>query len=1639
MPLFFRLFSLPSCKCSSCNKGLLFTHSNAPKPISSFGRYFLIPPSEFGIGESRPVRSLGEAIDLSSDSRDKLVFVNSGLTGGDIEEVINQVAEPARQAGTQVEILSDESALRAVCRSSRSGNSPCIVAAVFYSSPEEGDGGQWNYSLRADGALGSNGSKIVVDKDTNDAEIYALPLQHAIDSAISRLDSSSDDGSTAIPDNVQQYPYTSETPEEREDSIRKRYMGFLIDALAVGFFIAMVGTTYQLTGLVAVEREIGMAQLLDCMMPNRARWQPQFVRLVSNHLAFDLIYGPSWIVIGAILTRGVFSRTSTAIVIIFHVLSGLSLSSLSLFGAAFFRKAQLSGITLVISSLLLGIGAQFTVDAGTGTIAVLSLIFPPMNYVFFVVLMARFERQGLPTSLTETAPESPSNLLGIVFWAFLLVQIIVFPILGAWVERSLYGTSSKSRTVSRAEDSTPAVAISSLTKEFKPSWFGRMFGHFFGSRSDSVTAVKSLTMNANRGQIMVMLGANGSGKSTTLDAVAGLSKPSSGTINVNYPPDTGGFGLCPQKNVLWDNLTVREHVSIFNKIKSISKVDSKSQLDDLISACDITHKSKATSKTLSGGQRRKLQLAMMFTGGSSVCAVDEVSSGLDPISRRKIWDILLAERGARSIILTTHFLDEADLLSDQIVIMSKGSLKAEGTVVELKHKLGSGYRVHLHNSPSSRKLPEYPGVEWQEHQDRTTFVARDSAQAATLLSWLERDGFKDYQVSGPTIEDVFLKLAEEVKMESIQDTLSEESAGEYSSDRTFSSGKEGATTTADQAASKLVTGKRIGMLKQAWILFRKRMTILRRNFFPTAAALLIPIVCAALVTLLIQDAELPSCSLADQEFTFDVSSLVSQVDFELVVGPSNRLSPAALERFSRTLPRDGSDDSNGNLAGLQESIHVVDTLTEFNEYIENNFGNVTPGGFFLGDDSSPPTFAWRGDGGDLSFATITQNALDVLLSNTSISSQYRVFDVPDPVGAGDPLQFVTYFGLAMAVFPAFFALYPTVERLRNVRSLHFSNGVRSLPLWLAHLSFDFIVVLVISAVAMIIFQSVEDVWYHVEYLFPVFLLYGLASTVYSYVISLLAKSQLAAFALAGGSQAAMFLLYFIAYMLILTFAPSDKIDSYHSIAHFTIALVSPAANLTRALFLALNVFTLTCRDRELASNPADITVFGGPILYLIVQSLLLFALLLLWDSGFNIGRFSPKRQHRDAEDRSTTEAEISNELTRVASSRDGLRVMHVNKQFKKNLAVDDVTFGVPHGEVFALLGPNGAGKSTIISLIRGDIQPSRRGGDIFVEDVPVAKNRAQARSHLGVCPQFDAIDNMTVREHLEFYARIRGVPDPTNNVNEVMHTIGLQPYSKRLAGKLSGGNQRKLSLGIALMGNPSVLLLDEPSSGMDAASKRVMWRTLASVVPNRSLVLTTHSMEEADALANRAGIMATRMLALGTTDYLRRKHGHAYHVHLVHRDAPHTSDADMEHIRRWVKSQFPSASVEQKTWHGQMRFSVPAGFSSSSSGEPRRSSSSASSHTASAPIEHEKTGSELDSYTSSSDTTSSQTISSLFTALEQSKADLGCQYYSVSQTTLDQVFLNIVGKHDVGGEDDVGRNDDKGTNKKSRLWKAIGR
>ncbi|KAF2971036.1 hypothetical protein GQX73_g2625 [Xylaria multiplex] len=1543
----------------------------------SFARYLFVSPSEYGIGELHAVRSLPNALhQASSTGRNRVVFVNNGLAGGDIDQIIDTLADQVTRAGKDAVKLSELSALTSVCRSTLRGSSSCYGAVVFNSSPNEGNGGIWNYTLRADGALGS---RIFADQDDNDSQVYTLPLQRAVDAAIANLGASNNGASRPLPDTTEEYPFTTLTKEERQQEIRRFYQSALTNFLAVAFVIIIIGVCYHMTGHMATEREVGMSQLLDAMMPTKYLWQAQAARLLSHHLSFTIVYIPGWVIGSIIVARGVWAHTNVAIVLIYFILAGLAFTSLSILGAAFFKKAQLSGVVTTIVYILLSILAQTLTSPSTATVTALSFFFAPCNFVWYMTYIARWERQALPADLSRTPPENPWDLPGIVFWVFLIIQIIVYPILGAYLERAFHGTTTHGRTILRgqAAETAPeeAVRLEGFTKIYKPSALRRLFS-FISRPRDPVVAVDGLSMSARRGQILALLGANGSGKSTTLDSIAGISKLTSGNITID---GTGGLGIAPQKNVLWDELTVQEHIRIFNRLKSPNNIASGDEIRELVTAVDLAPKINALSKTLSGGQKRKLQLGMMLTGGSAVCCVDEVSS----------------ERGKRTIILTTHFLDEADLLADHIAILSKGTLRAQGSSVELKDRLGAGYRIHVFNARDIKEPPEVEGVKRVVSFDVISYLAPSSHLAAQVIRTLEDAGISDYKFSSPTIEDVFLQVAEEVRSENVK-TPDSNLTNEK---QTSSEDVRVVDDETDKGKLELLSGRPIGFFRQTMVLLQKRCTVFKTNWFPYVAALLIPIVAAALTSLFVKNQEPAGCRPSNDRSAGSDSKYMALFDsLYLVTGPASEFDPTTLlSLFAPVFSNTGSgssDSAQNTTSAFVQALHQVGSFSDFNNFIVQQRKNVTPAGWWLGDANSPPSVAYTADLGSAYTAIFGQNALDIILSNTSIATTFAAFTTPFVPGTGNSLQLLTYFSLSLAAYPAFFGLYPNVERRRNVRGLQYSNGVRSLPLWVAYTAFDFVIVLVSSAIVTAIFASVSDVWYHVEYFFLILFLYGLASILLSYVISLFCSNQLSTYAFSAAGQAVGFLIYLIAYLVVQTYAPINKIDSSLLIVHFVVSIFAPIGSVVRTLFVALNLFSSACDDQQLRNNPGSLLAYGGPILYLILQSVFLFGVLLWYDSGAGrtlLNRIT-QRSIKTTSDAEASDEEVINELVRATSAThdtDGLRVLHLTKTFGKFTAVDNVTFGIQHGEVFALLGPNGAGKSTTISLIRGDIQPSLNGGDVLVEDASVVHHRAAARSHLGVCPQFDAIDSMTVLEHLRFYARIRGIPDIEHNVQSVIRAVGLEAFATRMAHALSGGNKRKLSLGIALMGNPSVVLLDEPSSGLDAAAKRIMWKTLGSIVPGRSILLTTHSMEEADALASRAGILAKRMLAIGTIDNLRERFGDAIHVHLVSKTAPHSTDEEMDLMREWVLKAIPGAEIESKTYHGQMRFSVPG---SSIAGR---------------------------------ETASGSAVGRLVIMLEEQKEALGIEHYSCTPTTLDQVFLTIVGRHNVQEEGYTEKNEKK--------------
>lgn len=215
------------------------------------------------------------------------------------------------------------------------------------------------------------------------------------------------------------------------------------------------------------------------------------------------------------------------------------------------------------------------------------------------------------------------------------------------------------------------------------------------------------------------------------------------------------------------------------------------------------------------------------------------------------------------------------------------------------------------------------------------------------------------------------------------------------------------------------------------------------------------------------------------------------------------------------------------------------------------------------------------------------------------------------------------------------------------------------------------------------------------------------------------------------------------------------------------------------------------------------------------------------------------------------------------------------KRYKNITAVDGLDLEIGQGELFSLLGVNGAGKTTTIKMLSCLTRPT--AGDAFVSGHSVTKEPEQVKRLIGVSPQETAVaPNLSVKENLELICGIYGFSKEKTRerIKELDRQFGLDAVLKRKAGKLSGGWQRRVSIAMALISQPQVLFLDEPTLGLDVIARHDLWQVIRSMKGKVTIVLTTHYMEEAEALSDRIGIMKNgNLLAVGTSEELKRQAG----------------------------------------------------------------------------------------------------------------------------------------------------------------------
>ena len=351
------------------------------------------------------------------------------------------------------------------------------------------------------------------------------------------------------------------------------------------------------------------------------------------------------------------------------------------------------------------------------------------------------------------------------------------------------------------------------------------------------------------------------------------------------------------------------------------------------------------------------------------------------------------------------------------------------------------------------------------------------------------------------------------------------------------------------------------------------------------------------------------------------------------------------------------------------------------------------------------------------------------------------------------------------------------------------------------------------------------------------------------------------------------------------------------------------------------------------------------------------------------------------------DVDVAAERARVEDGRADsalVRMVHLRKTFKAakkrvdgkmraqpdKVAVADLSLAIDGQGCFALLGPNGAGKTTTLSMITGDLRPA--GGEAYVDGLSVRTEIMSIFKKLGYCPQFGGLfpRGVSLKAHLALYGRLKGVPEAelAAHVARVMREFGVEEHANKWTMKLSGGTRRKLMAAIALACEPRVCFLDEPTTGVDVGTRQFLWeRIRAKGRRGCALILTTHYMEEADALAQRVGIMVNgKLKVLGSPQHLKSTHGGGYRIELK------GPAATAEQATALVHSLFPDCA----------QLDLRGGYQVFEVGKEK----------VSAP------GGTRDALFA---------LGPVFSALDQAKADLGIESYTLSQTTLEQVFLNI--------------------------------
>eukprot|EP00048_Salpingoeca_helianthica_P013329 m.199157 g.199157 ORF g.199157 m.199157 type:complete len:2398 (-) comp15490_c4_seq8:19-7212(-) len=588
--------------------------------------------------------------------------------------------------------------------------------------------------------------------------------------------------------------------------------------------------------------------------------------------------------------------------------------------------------------------------------------------------------------------------------------------------------------------------------------------------------------------------------------------------------------------------------------------------------------------------------------------------------------------------------------------------------------------------------------------------------------------------------------------------------------------------------------------------------------------------------------------------------------------------------------------------------------------------------------------------------------------------------ISDYLRSGTDLTVAINVIIALSFVPASFVLYLVNERISKSKHLQFVSGVTPPIYWLSTFLWDLFNYLVPAVVCMIVFLAFSLPAYsgrNFGAVVSLLILYGWSITPMMYPFSFMFEVPSTAYIMLISANLFIGLTGTLATFTLELFADDPELTAVNNALKW-VFLLFPNYCLGRGMMdLARNEYTAQFRqlvgNYNAYNNPFRFNLIGRNLMFMAFEGLFFVIFIIILE--YFMVRVKPRKGADAALAATGEDADVIQERERVdkcvpsTTSGDVLLVKDLQKSYrskgKTKHAVRGLTFGVHPGECFGLLGVNGAGKTSTFKMLTADTSVS--SGEAFLCGHSILSQQFEARQKQGYCPQFDALnDLLTGRETLTMFARIRGIPEGeiARIVNWTLHNMQLDSWADRVTRSYSGGNKRKLSTAIALIGDPAIVFLDEPTTGMDPGARRFLWNRINDYTrAGRSIVLTSHSMEECEALCTRLAIMVNgRFRCLGSVQHLKHRFGRGFQLKLK---VKHERD-NINAVKAFVGSAFTSPVLKEE-YNGEVTYQV----------------------------DREDRG-----------------WSYLFSRCAEAQTLFDLEDYSVSQTTLEQVFLEFA-KHQL--------------------------